>query len=273
MTAQRARFTSLALLTLLSACQTSTTVATPPTSPEVVGEFRKGSGYLNGYIAPPQLPDSLKLLPPPPAAGSAREAADLETYRQTRALRDTPQWTQAAKDVNLKFPQAANVFACALDLPISAETTPHLNMLLRRTLLDAGLSTYKAKDHYQRKRPFVAQGDSTCAPQEEAALSRDGAYPSGHAALGWAWGLILTSLDPDKTNALLQRGHEFGQSRVVCGVHWQSDVDAGRLLGAATVARLQANPVFVAQAQLAKEEIAAARAKGLHADPGQCARP
>jgi len=36
-------------------------------------------------------------------------------------------------------------------------------------------------------------------------------------------------------------------SAPICGVHWQSDVDAGRLIGAAVVARLHADPVFRVQ--------------------------
>lgn len=263
---------ALAAVILLSACQSvPVKTAIPPTSPEVVGEFRKGTGYLNGYIDRKELPDSLSLVPPPPARDSARQAADLQQHQHTRNLRNTPRWAYAIKDVNLKFPDAAGVFSCALDIPISQETTPHLNMLLRRSLVDAGFATYKAKDHYTRKRPFAQLGESTCTPQEEAHLSKDGAYPSGHAALGWAWGLILAGLAPDKANALLQRGHAFGDSRMVCGVHWQSDLEAGRLVGAAVVARLQADPVFHAQAQLAKLEIAAARAKGLQSDRPDCA--
>jgi acid phosphatase (class A) len=257
---------------VLSACQTTQVKPPePPTSPEVVGEFRKGTGYLNGYLDRKVLPDSLALVPPPPTAGSARHAADVQLHQQTRALRNTPRWDQAYKDVNLKFPEAAGVFSCALDMPISQEATPHLNMLLRRSLIDAGFATYKAKDHYQRKRPFAELGGTTCSPKEEAHLSKDGSYPSGHAALGWAWGLILTSVAPDKADALLQRAQAFGDSRMVCGVHWQSDLEAGRVVGAAAVARLQADPVFQAQAQLAKAEIAAARAKGLKSDRPDCA--
>ena len=94
---------------LLAGCQTPP--APPPTSPDAVGQIRKGSGYLNGYLERKQLPDSLALLPPPPAAGSAQQAADLDTYRSTRALRDTPRWALAAKDANLHFPAAASTFS------------------------------------------------------------------------------------------------------------------------------------------------------------------
>ena len=257
---------ALACLTgLLAGCQTL-----PPTSPEVVGEIRAGSGYLNGYLDRKQLPDSLVLLPPPPAPGSAQQAADLDTYKRTRALRDTPRWALASKDANLKFPAAASTFECALQIPISQESTPNLNMLLRRTVADASLATYAAKDKYQRQRPFVAEKESSCTPAEEAMLSKDGSYPSGTAALGWAWALVLVQAAPQRMDAILQRGHAYGYSRVTCGVHWQSDVEAGRVIGAATVARLQTDPTFAAQVALARDEVTQAQAKGLKPS-GDCA--
>lgn len=251
------------LAAILGGCQTAP--PPPPTSAEAVGEFRPGSGYLKGYLDRRQLPNSLALLPPPAREGSPQQAADWAVYRETRSLRDGPRWTLAARDANLKFPAAAEVFACALDLPISQEATPHLNMLLRRSLLDAGLATYAAKDHHVRTRPFVAAKETTCTPAEEATLAKDGSYPSGHAALGWGWALILAELAPDRADAIVARGLAFGQSRVVCGVHWQSDVDAGRVIGAAAVARLHADPVFLAQSAAARKEIEEARAKGLRA--------
>ena len=251
---------------VLSGCQAT---PPPPTSPELVGEFRPGSGYVRGYLDPKVLPNSLAILAKPPADDSAQKAADVSTYQATRATRGSPRWDIAARDAVLKFPQAATTFACTMDVPISAEQTPHLNMLLRRTLLDAGLSTYAAKDTYKRQRPFVANGDSTCTPSEEATLAKDGSYPSGHSALGWAWALVLSEIDPDRATALLGRGYAFGQSRVICGVHWQSDVDAGRVMGAATVARLHSDATFLAQLAQARTEVQTARKNGMHSS-GDC---
>lgn len=254
----RAGTTLATVLGLLAGCQTP-----PPTSPDAVGELHKGSGFLNGFLEHRQLPDSLGLLPPPPAAGSAQAAADLEVFKSTRALRDTPRWALAARDANLNFPEAASSFACALQAPITAEGTPNLNMLLRRTMADAGVATYGAKQKYQRQRPFVVTGEPSCTPAEQPALAKDGSYPSGHSTIGWAWALVLVQAAPQRTDALLQRGYAFGFSRVVCGVHWASDVEAGRVIGAAAVARLNSDDTFKAQLALARDEIAQAQAKGL----------
>jgi len=45
-------------------------------------------------------------------------------------------------------------------------------------------------------------------------------------------------------------------------VHWKSDVEAGRTMGAAAVAKLHGNADFLAQLGAARSEIAAARSQG-----------
>ncbi|ARU04043.1 acid phosphatase [Comamonas serinivorans] len=263
--------TWLATCGLLGACATSPLRTPPPTTLAEVGEIRAGSGYANGYLPRGQAPDSLALLPPPPAPGSAEQAADEAAYQALKAWRQGPRGALAVHDANLKFPAAASVFSCALGVQITEQTTPHLHMLLRRTLVDAGGATYKAKDHYNRVRPFVAFNEPSCTPAEEPQLRKDGSYPSGHSALGWAWALVLTELAPERADALLQRGRAFAQSRGICGVHWKSDIEAGRLVGAAAVARVHSNPVFQAQLAAAQGEIARARAAGQVPSAQACA--
>jgi len=246
---------------LAAAC--ATVVA--PTAPAQLSQGRPA--YVAGYLAPAQLPDTLALLPPPPAAGSAAFAADEDAYRATRKLRDTPRWAQAAKDADLTFPNATGTFSCALTMPISEEATPHLNMLLRRVRADASRANDKPKDFYKRKRPYVAHGDASCTPRDK---HKEDSYPSGHASIGWAWALTLAEIAPAHADAVLARGFAFGQSRVVCGVHWASDIEAGRVVGASVVSRLHADPVFAAQLAAARKEIEAARAAGLNS-PLDCA--
>jgi len=229
--------------------------------PALVPEIRPG--ILAGYLEPETLPNSLALLPPPPAEGSAAKALDEEVSRKSLALRGTPRWTLAIEDAELRFPEAAGTFSCALGIPVSEKETPHLYMLLRRTLADAGLSTYTAKNKYQRKRPFMENKAPTCTPGEEKHLMKDGSYPSGHTAIGWAWALILTEIAPDRADAILARGKAFGESRNICNVHWQSDVVEGRFMGAAAVARLHADKLFRADLEAAKTEYNAIHTKGL----------
>lgn len=219
-------------------------------------------GLLKGYLSPDALPDSLALLPSPPAAGSAEFALDEAVARQAVPLRGTPRWTQATFDADLSFPNAPAAFSCALEAPITEERTPRLYLLMHRMLTDVGLSTYAAKERYQRERPFVANKQPICTPADQAALATDGSYPSGHTAIGWAWALLLTEVAPERADAILARGVAFGESRNVCNVHWHSDVVEGQVIGAATVARLHADAAFRADLDAAKSELAAARAQG-----------
>ncbi|MBW2496670.1 MAG: phosphatase PAP2 family protein [Deltaproteobacteria bacterium] len=233
----------------------------PSGGPEPVPEIRPG--ILQGYIAQEENVDSLALLPPPPAQDSVAFELDQKISQANLALRGTARWELASKDNGLHFPEAAETFSCALGAAITQESTPHLYQLIRRTLADAGLATYGAKNHYQRTRPFVANGAPTCATaKEEEYLRKDGSYPSGHTAAGWAWALILAELAPDRIDAILARGRAFGQSRVVCNVHWQSDVIEGRVVGAAAVGRLHADPTFRKDLEAARAELASARAAG-----------
>ena len=250
---------ALALALVLVGC------ATP--APEAVPEIQPG--LLAGYLGK-SFPDSLALLPPPPAAGTAAFRNDEEISRAAQKLRGTPRYALATADADLGFPHTASVFSCALDVPISERGTPFLYQLLRRVMTDAGLATYGAKNHYNRVRPFVHFNEGTCKPDDEALLRKDGSYPSGHTSIGWAWALVLTEIAPERRDALLARGRAFGESRLVCNAHWQSDVLEGRAVGAGAVALLHSNADFKSDLDKARREIEALRTKGEKAG-NQCA--
>jgi len=240
---------------------------TPGPRPEVTDPHFK---LAPGYLQPKDLPDSLKLLGPPPAAGSAALARDEEAREATIPLRGKPRSELARLDADLQFPQPAKNFSCAMGVDISEKKTPHLYHLMQRVLTDAGMSTYGVKNTYNRTRPFVVHNEGTCFPEQEPLLRNDGSYPSGHTAAGWAWALVLTEINPGRADALLRRGLEFGQSRVICNAHWQSDVDAGRTMGAATVAKLHTNAAFLADLKAARKEVLAQQSRG-SSSPLNCA--
>ena len=90
---------------ILAGCTaTVPTAPLPSTDPDVVGEFRPGSGYLKGYMSTQELPNSLELLAPPPVANSAAQTADDQAFQATKALRLGARGQMAFDDNNLKFP-------------------------------------------------------------------------------------------------------------------------------------------------------------------------
>lgn len=247
----------LCVATTLSACASN-----PDTGSESIPEIRPG--ILQGYLAGSEYPNSLALLPPPPAQDSIAHSHDGTISERSLTLQGSARWLLAAQDNELMFPAAADTFSCALGAPVTEAETPSLYRLLRRVLPDAGLSTYTAKNYYRRPRPFMVNGQQTClSEQGQQQLEEDGSYPSGHSAIGWAWALILAELAPERADAILARGRAFGQSRVVCNVHWQSDVQEGQFMGAAAVARLHASDLFQADMAAAAAELSAVRARSL----------
>lgn len=261
----------LVLAAGLAACAGEATRRSAPAVPELK------PGVPAGYLGQ-SLPDSLALVPPPPAEGSAGFAQDVAVHAAAQVLRPGPRGALATRDAGLGFPQAAQTFECALGISITPQATPRLYLLLQRSMVDAGLATYHAKNHYNRQRPFVHFDESTCTPSEEALLRGDGSYPSGHTAIGWAWGLILVQLAPDRADAVLGRARAFGENRLVCNAHWQSDVLAGRTVASATFARLQGDEAFLADVAAARGELqraapadavrCAAEAAAMQAIPG-----
>lgn len=229
----------------------------PTMPPEIAQKAERG------YLKTEDIPDSIGLLPAAPELGSASFALDLTYAQKSFALRNGPAWTLAIQDANLSFPNAASAYSCALGVPVGEKQTPHLFALLKKVKQDAGAATGAAKERYKRPRPFMINDAPFCTPDERAKLEAGGSYPSGHNAIGMAWGLILAEIAPARADAILARAQAFGMSRVVCNVHWYSDTLWGRYLGAYTVAKLHANPKFQDDLNDAKDELEDLREEGL----------
>jgi acid phosphatase (class A) len=130
--------------------------------------------------------------------------------------------------------------------------------MLHRLENDVRIVGSPAKQFYDRKRPLIGNDLPICVPREDW-MKTNASYPSGHAMTAWSWGLIMAEAYPRRASDVLALARDSGQSRVVCGVHYQSDVDAGRLLGAAMVARLHDVPQFRSDLAKAKAELAKAK--------------
>lgn len=215
-----------------------------------------GKDIPNYYLTIDEVADSYKLLPPPPAENSAHFAYDKEQYERGKALRNTPRGERAIKDALWGNDYLSEDFSEAFGMEISLDNTPEIFTLMVHMKEDAGdLSTRHAKQHYMRKRPFAYFNEPTQLPEEEKVLANNGSFPSGHTAIGWAVALVLAEVNPDRQDEILKRGYDMGQSRVISGFHYQSDVDAGRLVAAGVVARLHTNKAFCKQLKKAKKEL------------------
>ena len=215
------------------------------------------------FLEENEVPSSVYLLPPPPEPGSAKFAVDEARFNWGRYQRLRPRGAQAVADADVSPKGVAVAFSEAFGIEINEQNTPEIYKLMTNMNGDAGvLSGGEAKVYYQRMRPFVYFGIGTSVPEDEAALVNNGSYPSGHTAIGWATALVLAEINVDRQNEILKRGYEIGESRVIAGYHYQSDVDNGRVVAAGVVARLHANEAFQKQLEKAKKEFAKLKKDG-----------
>lgn len=248
---------SLLLLLLSLMCMTATAQTKDG---KVKGHSTNPDVY---FLEIDQVPNSLQLLPGPPDPASVAFLYDQARYNWGKMQRNTPRGEQAFQDARIGGQHLPDAFSEAFGININPQDTPEIYKLIVGMREDAGdLATRAAKDYYNRQRPFSFYGEMTCNPEQQEELSTNGSYPSGHTSIGWATALVLSEINPDRINDILQRGYQIGESRVICGYHFQSDVDAGRITGAGVVARLHADPGFNAQLEKAKKEFAGLKKAG-----------
>lgn len=247
----------------VTALATATVQVGAGSSPEAdtLAGLRKLTTLLavDGYLPARAMPDSLGINPLPPQAGSAEQARDDAASHAALAMQGGARFAQAAIDADLSSTRTLDTFSCAAGFTISQQTTPRLAMLMRRAGRDLATSVYPTKQKYIRPRPFMVNGRPSCTPEAEVYLRRDGSYPSGHAAIGFGWGLILAEIVPDRATQVVARGRAFADSRRVCNVHWLSDTEEGMIVASAAVARLHAEPAFMADMKKARAEVARVR--------------
>ena len=207
------------------------------------------------YFAIDQMPDLVKCLPAPPAWKSQEFQYDSIRYFWGKALRtDSARAAVANSDAVWTLEALFGSFKDQFGLTVSKETTPEIWKLLETSISTIDLIRIRPKAHFLRKRPFEYFDDHILTTWEEDELRGEGSYPSGHTIRGWSAALLLAEINPAAANEIFARGWEYGESRVIVGAHWQSDVDASRAAASIAYDKLQTSPAFRKQMARAVKE-------------------
>ena len=218
---------------------------------------QQGASSSTAYMSEEDLPDASVFLPSPSKPGDPLFEGDLAYYAWGKSVRGTERGTLAHDDASSSLSYVAKRLEPAIGFLISSETTPNLYRLLSKSYTTTNNANKKAKDYYNRKRPYVEFDEPTGVPEGERGSRNSASYPSGHATRGWTIALVLSELLPECSDQILKVGYEYGESRVIVGYHYQSDVDAARIASSAAFAVLHSNPEFLQDLQLAKDELRA----------------
>jgi acid phosphatase (class A) len=220
----------------------------------LLGQATLRAQNVEPYFTTEEMPDLIQCLPAPPDSLSAAYTYDIMRYLWGKTQRQDPERAaMVRRDAVWTYEALIAEFCGPFGMVISKEATPEIWKVLETSLATVDQIRIAPKAYFHRKRPFEVFGEKTFTGEDEE-LSGEGSYPSGHTILGWSAALLLSEVNPDSADAIMAVGYRFGQSRVIAGFHWQSDVDAGRLVASAAVARLHADELFLKLMAEARKE-------------------
>ena len=206
------------------------------------------------YFSVDELPDLIKCLPAPPAFDSPEFANDMMRFSWGKQQRLDPERAEIAKrDAVWSYEALLAEFDVPFGLHMSPENTPEIWKLMVTSMTTTDAMRVAPKAYYHRQRPFERFQDKMLT-DEEAELTGEGSYPSGHTMRGWTAALLLAEVNPAAADTIFARGWMYGESRVIVGAHWQSDVDASRVAASIAVCALHGSPEFREQMAKAQEE-------------------
>jgi acid phosphatase (class A) len=202
-------------------------------------------------------PDALRpewLLPAPPADDSVQGQAELAEVK--RISNEASPEVKAAAD---KDGATENVTFFADTISgFDVAKLPATKKLFDEVANEEDLRSKVFKAYYARKRPYQRDASIALCPSEGKGTTKPNSYPSGHTTVAFSMGVVLANLMPDKAQAILARSKLFAEHRMVCGVHFRSDLVAGQTLGTAIALKLMEVPSFETDFAAAKAELVTA---------------
>ncbi len=193
----------------------------------------------------------LDLLPPPPANDSAQMKAELGEILTIQVTRTPEMAARAVADAE------ENVwrFSDVIDNPkFTKENLPKFSAFFDRVVETEGAVVDPAKDVWKRPRPHLYSD----LVKPIVPLSKSGSYPSGHATVGTLMGIVLANMVPEKRPAIMARAWEYGHNRIVGGIHYASDIEAGRIAGTVIAETIMTHDDYKTEYEGAKAELRAA---------------
>ncbi|WP_161554646.1 antibiotic biosynthesis monooxygenase [Ereboglobus luteus] len=194
--------------------------------------------------------DLLSLVPPPPADDSPAGMADLETILQLQRDR-TPEQIARAKRIDSH--SSTQMGAVAFGPSFTKENFPRTTALMQELRATRSKMIGNGKEIWKRPRPYQRSKEVVICVKKPKDLS----YPSGHSATGAFRGALYSAAFPEYKPIFDAQVRETMWCRVLGGVHYPTDVMAGRDLGIRTAEAMLKNPDTQAAIKEIRDEITA----------------
>jgi acid phosphatase (class A) len=191
------------------------------------------------------------ILPPPPANDSMRTKQEIGELLSVQVTRTPEMEARAKADAEETIWRFADVVDNA---KFNQENLPKFSAFFDRIIATEPAVTDAAKNTWKRPRPHILYPDLV---KPVVPLSKSGSYPSGHTTIGTLMAIVLADMLPEKRDAIMARGWEFGWNRVVGGIHYPTDIEAGRLSAVAIAQAIRGHDDYKAEYAAAKDELRA----------------
>jgi acid phosphatase (class A) len=239
----------LALLLAVAPATFVPLAAQAQTAPQVPAAPRKPADKPVLHYLDPALWLPQRVFAQPPIGKSPEEALELAFVKSEIAGATAERRAQAAADGEHEDPSAFDD-TLGRDLKQLPATWDLLVTIQDET--DAVIES--GKDAFMRLRPYAVEEKlDTCVKVDMAKANRS--YPSGHAGMGYAVGWALARLMPTMAPAILARADDYALSRVVCGQHFESDVQASHAAAVLIAETLLADPRLADKVKAARAEL------------------
>jgi acid phosphatase (class A) len=192
-------------------------------------------------------------IPPPPISSSFEYKLEVEFMKNRISKLSDAQKELAIKDA---LNEGVGFFSDTLP-GFDITKLPKTKFLFDKVKYNAGYEAKAFKNYFKTKRPYQADPDiHACVAPKPSNLDRS--YPSGHTTMGYAMGVVLANLIPEKAKEIMERTRLYGENRINCGAHFPSDVSGGQVLGSLVAKELLRNNEFQLLMKASKEEIISA---------------
>lgn len=215
--------------------------------PSQASEVMEGAVIVKGvkvYIDPDEFESTHYLAPPPEGIHTDDDMALVMRWQDRR----TPEMAQVALEDS---EQSVFRWADVLGLEWKEENFPIAKQFFHQVYKTESYLNKQGKAKWNRARPGAVNEDIEAVSE----FKNYGSYPSGHAAFSHFTAIVLSDMVPEKREEIMRRGWEKAFNRVIGGVHFPSDVEAGRMLGAICAVMVKDNPAFLADFEEAREEV------------------
>jgi acid phosphatase (class A) len=178
----------------------------------------------------------------PPALNSPEQKREFDEVLQI-TLNRTPEREKAA--IADQYQTLAR-FLEGADIPFAGNEHREVRLLYREAQIELGIVLLGVRRLTNRQRPFTVWNKVRVKPCP-GGRPEGTSFPAGHAATAALYAELLSTAAPELAERLEQRVKDYGESRLVCGFHYRSDLAAGDKAGRAVAKALLADRAFRAR--------------------------